>query len=177
MNEESRIRGTLTIELRDDRGEVVLRRRANNTVVRSGAELIAALFAGRSTAAVNGMGVGTNAMPLAPPYEATALTLTDAAGGTLSGPTAAALAAEDVKIETLAAEMRVRVSIRGLIPKNGALASDGGTAMLGESALGALAADGSKLTTIYNRVVFEPVPKSKDHELALYWEISFPYGV
>jgi hypothetical protein len=48
---------------------------------------------------------------------------------------------------------------------------------IGEAALGVLAADGNSLATIYNRVVFEPVPKTRDQEMAFYWEIDFPYGV
>jgi hypothetical protein len=42
--------------------------------------------------------------------------------------------------------------------------------------LGVLTADGTGLARIYNRVVFEPVPKTEAHELALYFEVDFPYG-
>ena len=48
--------------------------------------------------------------------------------------------------------------------------------MLGEAALGVLAEGGESLERIYNRVVFEPIPKRSDHEVALYWEVDFPYG-
>jgi len=39
-----------------------------------------------------------------------------------------------------------------------------------------LSEDGASLARIYNRVTFEPVPKESEHELALYWEVFFPYG-
>jgi hypothetical protein len=39
-----------------------------------------------------------------------------------------------------------------------------------------LAADGLSLAGVYNRVVFEPVAKTRDQELTLYWDIDFPFG-
>jgi hypothetical protein len=177
MVDENRIGGTLTIELRAPGGEVALRRRARNTVVRGGAEVVAGLFAGTLTTPVNGMAVGTNAQPLAPPYDLKGLAVVDETGQALSGPTAVAIAASDVQVTTLASEMRVLVSVRGVLPKEAALAHDGGTSFVSEAALGVLAPDGKSLARIYNRVIFDPVPKGKEHELALYWEISFPYGV
>jgi hypothetical protein len=177
MQDRHCIRGTLRIELRGPAGEVVQRRNGSNTVVRSGAELVGALFSGAVATPINGMAVGTNAQPLAPPYEVTSLTTVDESGQPLQGTTAVALAADDTKIETLDGEMRVRISIRGVLPPEAALAHDGGTSFIGEAALGVLTTEGTKLSKIYNRVVFDPIPKGKQHELALYWEISFPYGV
>jgi hypothetical protein len=29
---------------------------------------------------------------------------------------------------------------------------------------------------LYNRVTFAPIQKGDDHELTLFWEITFPYG-
>jgi hypothetical protein len=29
---------------------------------------------------------------------------------------------------------------------------------------------------LYNRVTFAPVQKADDHDLTLFWEVSFPYG-
>jgi hypothetical protein len=175
LREQTRIRGSLRLELLGPGGVVLARRRAHNTVVRSGAELVGALFAGSVLTPVNGMGVGTNAVPLSAPYELAALTTTDDSGQPLAGVTAVAIAPTDVKVETLTNEQRVLVSVRAVLPKEAALSHDQGTSFLAEAALGVLAGD--KLSKIYNRVVFDPVPKGKDHELALYWEISFPYGV
>ena len=42
--------------------------------------------------------------------------------------------------------------------------------------LGVLAPDGQSLSRLYNRVVFDAVPKTALHELALFWEVDFPYG-
>jgi hypothetical protein len=173
--DRNRIQGSLRLELRDDAGRVVLVRRAHNTVLRSGAELVAQLFAGAATTPVNGMAVGTNAQPPGPPYEVAKLTTVDDTGQPLEGGTAVAVQGADVKVETLADERRVLVSLRAVVPK-GAAVAHAGAAFLAEAALGALANDGSQLTKIYNRVVFDPVPKGREHELALYWEISFPYG-
>lgn len=180
MHDKNPIKGTLRIELHDGGGTVVLARRARNTVVRSGAELIGQLFCGVAVTPINGMAVGTNAQPAAPPYDMTGLTTKDDRGIDLVG-TAVAIPPENVLVEPLPAEQRVRVTVRGVLPKEAALPpADGGggrVAFLGEAALGVLATDGKSLARIYNRVVFEPIPKGADHELALYWEISFPYGV
>src|SRR4029079_16794612 len=74
MHDAHRFRGELRIELRDRDGRPVLARACRNTVVRSGAELIGALFAGTALTPVNGMSVGTNAQPSSAPYEVSALT-------------------------------------------------------------------------------------------------------
>ena len=46
----------------------------------------------------------------------------------------------------------------------------------GMKGLQALPYIGESLARIYNRVVFEPIPKRRDQELAFYWEVDFPYG-
>ncbi len=177
MRDQNRITGALRIDLVGESGAVLLSRRARNTVVRSGAELVGALFSGGLTTPINGMQVGTNAQPITAPYELAALTTVDETGQPLSGSSSVAIAPADVKVETLADEQRVLVSVRAVLPKEAALAHDGSASFLAEAALGVLATDGSnKLAKIYNRVVFDPIPKGKEHELALYWEISFPYG-
>src|SRR5262245_18486961 len=159
MQDKHCIRGTLRIELRGPNGEVVEHRSGSNTVVRTGAELVGALFSGTVATQINGMAVGTNPQPLAPPYEVASLTTVDDSGQPLQGTTAVALAADDTKVETLDSEMRVRISIRGVLPKEAALSHDGGTSFLGEAALGVLTSEGTALSKIYNRVVFDPIPK------------------
>lgn len=176
MTGERAVRGRLTMEVVDAAGAVVHRRAVANTVFLSGATLVAELFAGRVATPVNGMGVGTNPQPSAAPYEGVALDTDDDAGRPLLGPVAVALAPEGVAVDTLADELRIRVSIRGVVPPEGARSTDGGPVAIGEAALGVLAADGLSLERIYNRVTFEPVPKRPEHELALYWEVFFPYG-
>ena len=176
MRDQLFIQGFLHIDMRDRDGRSVLTRRARNTVVRSGAEIVAGLFSGQASTPVNGMAVGTNAEPISAPYELGALNGLDEAGAALVGALAVAISPENVKVETLASDQRVRVAIRGVLPAGAARAADGQTVMIGEAALGVLNADASGLASIYNRVVFEPIPKGKDHELVFYWEIIFPYG-
>ena len=40
---------------------------------------------------------------------------------------------------------------------------------------GLLSRDGDA-AILYNRVTFAPITKGNDHELTLFWEVSFPYG-
>lgn len=173
-----RIEGTLVAELREPGGPVVARRRASNTVLRSGAELLGALFTGKELTPVNGMAVGLSSDPSGPPYEVATLTTKDGGGNALVNQPAVAIPATDFVVETLANEFRVRVSLRGLLPASHGVSPNASqeTVLLGEAALGVLAPDGQSLARIYNRVVMDPLPKSRKQELALYWEISFPYG-
>jgi hypothetical protein len=176
------MRGRLAMDVRvpgsrrGGRSVIVDRRAGANTVLQSGASLVAELFTGRQATPVNGMGVGTNPQPSAPPYEAVTLDTNDEAGQPLQGPVAVALVPDDIVVEALPDELRVRVAVRGVIPPEGARSADGGPVAIGEAALGLLAADGLSLERIYNRVTFDPVPKEPEHELALYWEVFFPYG-
>lgn len=173
------IEGRVRLVLRDEAGSTVAERRVRNIVVRSGAELVAALFSGAVATPVNGVGVGIDPTPPAPPYEALGLT-TDAPDGTpilqlAAGP----LVLNEVTTEVLPDELKVRVTFRSVIGANRAVSPDAtvDAVHIGEAALGVLAPDGNSLATVYNRVVFEPVPKKREHEMALYWEIDFPYGV
>jgi hypothetical protein len=170
------VEGRLRLDVRDRRGLVVARRVVPNTVFQSGAMLMAELFSGRAATPVNGMGVGTDPQPSAAPYESVVLDVNDEAGQPLVGPVAVALAPDDVAVDTLPDELRVRVTARGVLPPEGARAADGGPVDIAEAALGVLADDGLSLARIYNRVTFEPVPKRPEHDLALYWEVFFPYG-
>jgi hypothetical protein len=173
-----RIAGRLWASLRLPGGPPLLERRSHNLVVRSGAELIAGLLSGRTALPVNAMAVGADPDPSGPPYAATALALTDEEGAPAfegAAPvTTVSLSPEGFSVETLADELRVVLAIRGVVPPGVA------TGLIGEAALGVLApaTPGAPpaLAGIYNRVVFEPIRKESPHELALYWEISFPYG-
>ena len=172
------IRGRLIAELRQPDGTVLARRSAHNTVLRSGAELLADLIRGGTATAINGFGVGLNSEPSAPPYEATTLTTATAGGTPLLLDSVAPLAAEQLEVETMTEDLLVRVRVRGVLAPQQAVSPEPTekTVLLGEAALGVLADGGQSLARIYNRVVFEPIPKSREHELALYWEIDFPYG-
>jgi hypothetical protein len=173
------LRGKLTVERRGPEGVPSLVRRARNTVVRSGAGLVGALMSGRAATPINGMAVGTNAQPLAPPYELTRLTTVTETGAPIVEHTAA-LTPDAFTVEDLPSEQLTRITVRGVIPRQGALPAGtdpGRSALIGEAALGVLDVAGTALATLYNRVVFEPIPKGPAHELVLYWEITLPYGV
>lgn len=172
------IRGRLRLEVRAADGAVVARRRSSNTVVRSGGELLADLFSGALTTPVNAMAVGVDSVASTTPYELAGLTTATAGGTPLLVASVVPLAPDAFATETLAEQLLVRIVVRGVVPAEGAVSPDADVATvdIGEAALGVLADDGQALARVYNRVVFEPVPKGRDQEIALYWEIDFPYG-
>src|SRR5690606_18897887 len=103
-----RITGTLTAVLYDRDGAERARRTASNTVLRGGAELVAAVLSGQPGAVpLNAMAVGVDATPSSPPYELTALTQSSG-GDSLAEPTVAALTPDAFSIETQADRLRVR---------------------------------------------------------------------
>jgi hypothetical protein len=177
-NKRNVLEGRLHIVLCKPGGMPIMERYACNTVVRSGAELVAALFRGELSTPINGMAVGIDNTPTSPPYEMTALTTTAPDGTPVIQNAAVTIPPEAMRVEVLTQELKVRVSVRGVIPETHANSPnpDDPPVMIGEAALGVLAEGGATLAQIYNRVVFEPIPKTSAHELALYWEIGFPYG-
>lgn len=176
MRDRQPIHGSLRLELRGPGGEVLAVRRVDNTIMRGGAELIATVFTATPTRPISGMAVGTSVTPNTTPYEIVALKATDDDNKPLLGGTTVSIPAENVTVETLASEFRVLVSLRAVLPKEAAVRDGGAETGIAEAALGILSDDGKSLSKIYNRVVFDPVPKGPEHELALYWEVSFPYG-
>lgn len=173
------IEGRVWIRTRDPNGQAVVLRRATNTVMLSGAELIASLITGSSTQPINGMAVGLDTTPSSPPYDSTGLTTTDHEGAVAVLRAAVAISPDAMNVELVPDLQKVRVSVQGVLPPDHAVSPDPEVTriMVGEAALGVLAGDGESLEIMYNRVVFEPIPKRPDHELALYWEIDFPYGM
>lgn len=173
-----RIEGRVTAILRPaGGGAALLVRRSRNAVLRGGAELLAALFSGNAATPINGAMVGIGEEPANPPYEGGPI-IVDGAGATrLLRPTAA-IAPADCTVETIAEEFRVRVTVSALLPATNAVDPDDPATRveITEASLGVLDAEGTGLARIYNRVVFEPVPKTNAHELALYFEVDFPYG-
>jgi|GEM_PF-360041 len=172
------IAGRLHLVVYDSHRQRVCQRRACNTVMRSGAELIAALFSGELATPINSIGVGIDNTPSSPPYEATTLTTTFPDGTPALERAAVALEPGALTAAVVANEFKVRVSVRAVIPATHALSTNPADprVLISEAALGVLAEDGNSLAQLYNRVVFEPIPKTDDHEITLYWEIDFPYG-
>jgi hypothetical protein len=159
------MRAHLRIELKTTDGAVVAVRQAHNSVMRAGAELIANLFAGKGTA-ISHMGVGTSDAPETDAYATTALA--NDPGAPLAGSTEVLIPAEaffPAEIDTVKHIVRVRV--RASLPAAAAV----GTVR----EAGLLARNGDQ-AVLYNRVTFAPITKGDDHELTLFWEVSFPYG-
>lgn len=169
---------TLRVELREVGGPPLVIRRAENTVARSGAELLAALFTGGLQKGIDAVAVGIGDEPNGPPYEHAALTIARPGGEPLLSKFVVPVDPAAFVVEVLAPELRVRVSLRTLIPADAAVHPDPAVEAvdIAEAALGVAADDGATLSRLYNRVVFEPFRKGRKHEVSLYWEISFPYG-
>lgn len=159
------MRALLHLQLTDTTGRVLAERRAHNTVVASGAHLVAALFSG-SGGPITHMAVGTSDAD-ADDVTVTALTNDDANGAPLTGDTAAELAAAAFTTTEVPERRVVRVRVRGTLPA---------AAAVGTIREAGLLSQGDAGTVLYNRVVFAPIVKGDDHELTLFWDVDFPFG-
>ncbi len=159
------MRALLHVQLTDAAGRVLAERHAHNTVMASGAQLIAALFSG-SGRPVTHMAVGTSDAD-ADDVTITALTNDDANGAPLAGETTAALPATAFTTTTIPERRVVRVRVRGTLPAAAAVGA------IREAGLMSVSDNG---TVLYNRVVFAPIEKGADHELTLFWDVDFPFG-
>lgn len=142
-------------------------RSAYNAVMRQGADLVARLFAGQGSP-ITHMGVGTNASPESDSYDTAGLTTQG-----LAGETSAPISPEAFVITPDAERRVMRVRVRATLPPAAAVTTgeDGGS--IREAGLLSQSEDG---TVLYNRVTFDPISKGDDHELTLFWEVTFPYG-
>lgn len=160
------MRGTLYLDLRDPTGTVLASRTARNTVLRSGGELVAKLFAG-GAAPITHMGVGTS------DADPTSVTVTELAnddgegGPGLDGATVTAIPSEAFRITVDDHTRRVVVRVRATLPESAAVGT------VREAGLLSRQDDGDVL---YNRVIFPPIDKGADHDLTLFWEVEFPFG-
>lgn len=159
------MRARLHLELRTLGGELVEERTAYNAVLQSGAQLLADLFTGQGKA-ITHMGVGTNDAPETEAYNTPALT--NDPSDPLEGATEAEIPTGDFLATEVDTTRRVvKVRVRATLPAAAAVG------VVREAAL--LSRDGD-IVKLYNRVTFAPVKKGGDHELTLFWEVSFPYG-
>ncbi|HLF78904.1 MAG TPA: hypothetical protein VJB57_15605 [Dehalococcoidia bacterium] len=159
------MRGRLRLELKASNGETLAVRESNNAVMQAGARLVAELFAGRGTG-ITHMGVGTSDRAESESYNT--LTLTNDAAAPLQGATEAALPEDAFSAIELDETQRVmRIRVRGTLPPAAAIG------FVREAGLIARSGDTSVL---YNRVTFAPLEKKDDHELTMFWEVTFPYG-
>jgi len=161
------MRARLRIELQDRSGQTLAVREVHNAVMRAGAQLIADLFTGQGTP-ISHMGVGTSDAPETDEFATTALS--NAAVGDLAplpGVTEAPLPEGAFSIETDAVHRVVKVRVRASLPP------DTGVGTVREAGL---IARKDNNAVLYNRVTFAPIVKGSDHELTMFWEVSFPYG-
>ena len=162
------MRGRLTIELRDTAKTVLVRRQATNTVMQTGAELVAELFAGRGSP-ITHMAVGTSDSD---PDLTTTTTLTNDDGSgapALQGDTVAEIGADAFSFEIDDLKRLVRVRVRAT------LADDAAVGRIREAGLIARPSGGGD-DRLYNRVTFAPLDKGADHEVTMFWEVEFPFG-
>ncbi len=161
------MRGKVSLQLIHKNGTLIEARKAKNTGMRGGGELIAKLFAGQGFP-ITHMGVGTSNEPVPDDFSLTGLS-NDAVdeAPALIGDTTAPIASGAFTIEISEEKRVVTVKVRGTLPD----AAAEGT--IREAGL--ISVDGDT-STLYNRVTFAPLNKGNDHELTLFWEISFPYG-
>ena len=142
-------------------------REAHNSVMQAGADLIARLFAGQGTP-ITHMGVGTSAAPESDQFDTAGLR-NEAVGDVppLDGPVEAALPADAFTFAVDATRRVVTVRIRGSLPD---------AAAVGIVREAGLLARSDADVRLYNRVTFAPIEKGADHDLTMFWEVSFPYG-
>lgn len=162
------MRATLDLILATRGGAPVARRHARNAVMRGGAELVGRLFAGQG-APITHMGVGVNEAAETGDFATTALAAGPGPdGATLVAPTEVAIPREAFTVTTDPAARLVLVRVRATLPAAAAVGQVREAGLLAK-------ADGTD-PVLYNRVTFDPIDKGDDHELTLFWEVSFPYG-
>jgi hypothetical protein len=161
------MRAHLRAELRDAGGAILAVREAHNAVMRNGARLIAQLFAGQG-AGITHMGVGTSSAPESEDFATEGLS-NDTVGDLvpLQSPTEAELPPEAFTIELDETQRVVRVRVRGTLPPSAAVGTVREAGLISRS---------GETAILYNRVIFASMVKGDDHELTLFWEVTFPYG-
>ena len=169
------MRATLQLHLTDRDGRVVATRQATNTVLVSGARLVAALFRGQG-GPITHMGVGTSD---ADPDDVTVTALANLAAGdqaALVGDTTAPIAADAFRVDDDDVKRVVRVRVRASLPAAAAVGRVREAGLISRSGGGPNGGGGAEVDTLYNRVTFAPIDKADDHDLTLFWEVEFPFG-
>src|SRR3954467_899387 len=115
------MRANLTIELTGPEGDVLAVRRASNSVMQAGAQMIAGLFAGTGKG-ITHMGVGISDTPESDSFSTAALS-NDAGTGNdpLAGAVESAIAADGFQIEREETRRGIRVGVRGTMPADAAV--------------------------------------------------------
>lgn len=157
---DCRPRGRLLLRVHDGDGVLLAERRTRNIVLRQGAAIVAALFAGQAGAkAIDNVQVGfakagatADTTTLVPPDDA----------GIAAEALTSAIAPTDFSLITDQAN-GVQVLVSSVFKPTVELID------VTEAGLRA----GEKL---YNQVVFEPVTLRPGQDVTLFWEIDFPFG-
>jgi hypothetical protein len=151
------MRAFLRVELRRTDGGLITVREAHNSVLRTGADLLANMFAMKSTG-ITHMAVGSSDTPETQDFSTTALT----------NPTEVPITPDAFQIDPPDPVKRVvRVRVQATLPAD---------ANIGTVREAGLVAHNGATVSLYNRVVFAPIDKAAGHELTLFWEVGFPFG-
>lgn len=156
---QRRIRGRMHLEVRSRRGRLLAERRADNVVVRQGAEIVARRFAGiADSAPINSIQVGFGRETT--DVESTSLT-----------PPAADLDPQVLRSELTPEQFTISTDQVGFVRVSVAAEFRPSVALEGVSEAGLLAGD-----RLYNQVVFEPVTLRPGQNVTFFWEVDFPFG-
>lgn len=170
------MRGHLVIQLMAQDGTIVEQRSAHNAVLQGGGTLVARLFAGQLAGGITHMGVGTSDAPESDRFSTAALANPDGADA-LAGGTEVAIAPDQISVQPPDETSRtVKVRIRGTLPASAAVGTIREASLLSRAVAPGDAPDPNAPAVLYNRVVFPPLTKRNDHDLTLFWEVTFPYG-
>ncbi len=167
------MKARLHLELREiASGKLLEDRRAKNTVMQTGAMLVAELFSGRGNP-ITHMGVGTND---GSPDDIALTALRNEAVGespALAGELVAPIATDSFQFEVNEVKRLVQVRVRATLPSDAAV---GNVREAGLISRVVPEGEGQPTDVLYNRVTFAPIDKKDDHELTLFWEVEFPFG-
>ena len=165
------------MQLRAADGRLLAERRGHNAVLQSGGTLVASIFAGQLAGGITHMGVGTSDAPESDRYATTALANPDGAGA-LSGGTEVAITPDQIAVQPPDETTRtVKVRIRGTLPATAAVGTIREAGLISRAAAPGAPPDAPPpAPVLYNRVVFAPLTKGSDHDLTLFWDVTFPYG-
>jgi hypothetical protein len=172
------MRATVRLELRNEAGEIIDVRRAKNSVMKSGAELLAGLFTGTASKGITHMGVGISGEPENDAFTREALTTAGDAPDALVGGSETPITPADFTVKADAERRVIVVQVHATLPKSAAVGTLREAALISQET-GPLPGGFNGIlfvTKLYNRVTFAPIKKQDDHELTMFWEVTFPYG-
>jgi hypothetical protein len=161
------MRATVRMELRSAEGELVEVRQARNSVMTGGAVLIANLFSGKATGGITHMGIGINGEAETGDFSATELTTVGDHPDALTGEKETAVTPGDFTVRTDTVRRLVSVTLHATLPNAAAIGTLREAGLLSRT---------GETSILYNRVTFAPIQKAGDHELTMFWEVTFPYG-